>query len=142
MSEILTILLRLAGCGLILLAFLHIPIGKVLKWREDGRKMSAENEQIFHVHTFFICLTIILMGLPCIVMPSIFLEPSPAGMWLAFSLSAFWTIRLYFQFFIYRAELWRGKRSETLIHWWFALVWFSLATLFAACGAHQLGWLR
>jgi hypothetical protein len=140
MSETLTVLLRLAGAGLILLAFLHIPIGRVMKWKEEGRKLSPENEQVFHVHTFFICLTIVLMALPCLLMPSVFLEKSPASVWLAASLSAFWAIRLYFQFFVYRSDLWRGKKRETLIHWWFAFVWLSLALLFAACVAFQLGW--
>lgn len=142
MNDLLSILLRLAGAGLILLAFLHIFIGKALKWREDGRKLTPENEQIFHVHTFFICLAITLMGLPCLLMPSVFLEKSAAGLWLAISLSVFWAVRLYFQFFIYRSDLWRGKTRETLLHAWFAMVWLALTVLFASCAAFQLGWFR
>jgi hypothetical protein len=141
MSEILSVLLRLAGAGLILLALLHIPIGRILKWKEEGRKLSPENEQIFHVHTFFVCLSVVLMALPCLFMPSVFLERSEAGIWLAGSLSAFWAVRLYFQFFVYRSDLWRGKMRETLIHWWFAMVWFALAALFATCAAFQIGLL-
>ena len=141
MNELLTFLLRLAGGGLLLLAVLHIPIGRVLKWREDGRRLSAENEQIFHVHTFFICLAIVLMGLPCLLMPAVFLEKSDAGLWLAGSLSVFWAVRLHFQFFVYRSDLWRGRKRETILHWWFAVVWLSLAVLFASCAAFQLGWI-
>ncbi len=141
MKELLIFLLRLAGIGLILLAFLHIPIGRVLKWREDGRRMSPENEQIFHVHTFFICLATVLMGLPCVLMPSVFLEKSAAGLWMAGSISLFWAVRLYFQFFVYRADLWKGKKRETILHWWFAVVWLALAALFACCVAVQTGWL-
>jgi len=139
MNEALSILLRVAGAGLILLAFLHILIGRSLKWREDGRKLSPENEQIFHVHTFFVCLSIVLMGLPCLLMPSVFLERSQAGLWLAGSLGFFWATRLYFQFFVYRSDLWRGKRLETFMHWWFAFVWLGLAGLFGACVLYQLG---
>lgn len=141
MNDVLTILLRVAGAGLIMLAILHIPIGRVLKWKEDGRKMSPENEQIFHVHTFFVCLTVILMGLPCLLAPSIFLVKSGAGLWVAGSMGLFWIVRLYFQFFVYRSDLWRGKRLETFLHWWFAMVWLALALLFAVCFAVQLGWL-
>ena len=57
MNAALEILLRIAGAGLVMLAFLHIPIGRKLRWREDGRNLSPENEQVFHVHTFFVCLT-------------------------------------------------------------------------------------
>jgi len=139
MSDLLMILLRLAGVGLILLAFLHIPIGRTLQWREDGKKLSPANEQIFHVHTFFICLVVVLMGLPCLLAPGIFLERSEAGLWLAASLSAFWIFRLYFQFFVYRVDLWKGKRMETVLHWWFSFIWLALASLFAGCVLYQLG---
>ena len=140
MNEILTSLLRIAGTGLILLAFLHIPIGKKLGWREDARKLSPVNEQVFHVHTFFLCLIIILMGLPCLFMPAIFLEKSFAGLWVSASFAVFWAMRLFFQFFVYRSDLWRGKRLETFVHYLFAMIWFSLATLFGASVAIQLGW--
>ena len=40
MTETLTILLRVAGTGLILLAGLHVPIGRHLKWREEGARLG------------------------------------------------------------------------------------------------------
>ncbi|GAA5124149.1 hypothetical protein JIN84_12290 [Luteolibacter yonseiensis] len=137
MMEILTFLLRLAGAGLVLLAVSHIPIGRHLKWTEDARGMSPVNRSIFHVHTIFICVVLVMMGLPCLLEPRIFLEPSRAGSWLAWSISAFWGLRLYFQWFVYRADLWRGKRLETAMHWWFTFVWIGLAALFALCGMWQ-----
>ena len=142
MIETLTMLLRVAGAGLILLAGLHVPIGRRLKWREEGARLSPVNASIFHVHTFFICLVLVMMGLPCLLEPSIFLGSSRAGTWMAWSFSAFWTTRLFFQWFVYPWELWRGKRMETIVHAWFTIVWTSLAALFAACGAWQADWLR
>lgn len=142
MIETLTILLRVAGAGLILLAGLHVPIGRRLKWREEGARLSPVNASIFHVHTFFICLVLVMMGLPCLLEPSVFLDDSRAGTWMAWSFSIFWTTRLFFQWFVYPRELWRGKRLETIVHAWFTIVWTSLAALFAACGAWQAGWLR
>jgi hypothetical protein len=141
MNEILSLLLRVAGAGLILLAFAHIPIGKILKWKEDGRKLSPVNEQVFHVHTLFLCLIIFLMGLPCLLAPSILLEKSPAGLWVTGSFAVFWAARMYSQFFIYRSDLWRGKRLETFVHFLFAIIWISLAFLFGLCAAIQLEWL-
>ena len=142
MNEILSILLRIAGAGLILLTFVHIPIGRTLNWKEDARKLSPVNEQVFHVHTFFLCLVIFMMGLPCLLMPSIFLEKSPAGFWVAGSFAVFWGARLYFQFFVYRSDLWRGKRIETFVHGLFAVIWTSLTALFGACVAIQFEWLK
>jgi len=80
-----------------------------------------------------------MMGLPCLVEPQILLIPTRAGSWAAWSCSAFWTLRLYCQWFVYPAGLWRGKRSETIVHCIFSVVWASLACLFAACGLSQAG---
>lgn len=139
MTELLSPLLRIAGAGLILLAIIHIPIGRHLGWREDGLKLSPANASIFHVHTFFICLVLVLMGLPCLLDPAVFLERSRAGLWLSSSLASFWLIRLYCQFFVYRADLWRGKKMETAMHLAFTVVWTGLFLLFTACGLHQIG---
>ena len=141
MMEILTVWLRIAGAGLVLLAILHVPIGRQLKWSEDATRLTPVNASIFHVHTFFICLVLVMMGLPSLLEPRIFLDPSRAGAWLTWSISAFWAIRLYFQWFFYQADLWRGKRVETVVHWWFTFVWAGLAALFATCGMWQVGWL-
>jgi hypothetical protein len=141
MKDWLPFLLRAAGLGLVLLAIVHIPIGRYLKWREDGARLSPVNSAIFRVHTFFICVVLVMMGLPCLLDPAVFLEKTRGSAWLAWSYAVFWTLRLYFQWFVYPTALWRGKRLETSVHGWFTLVWASLAALFAACGAVQEGWL-
>ena len=142
MTPFLPILLRIAGGGLILLALLHIPIGRQLRWSEDSRNLTPVNAAIFHVHTFFICLVLVLMGLPCLLEPAVFLTPTHAGAWVSWSFAAFWAIRLYFQWFVYAADLWRGKRLETWMHAGFTLVWTALTALFSTCGAVQVGWIR
>jgi len=100
MSETLSVLVRVAGMILILLAALHLPIGRHLKWREESARLSPANAAIFHVHTFFICFVLVMMGLPCLLEPSVLLEKSHAGAWLAWSFSAFWTTRLFVQWFV------------------------------------------
>ena len=138
--DALTILLRIAGAGLIALSFAHIPIGKHLKWREDASRLSPVNASIFRVHTLFICLVLIMMGLPCLFDPMVFLQRSRAGGWLSWSFAAFWMTRLYVQWFVYQADLWRGKRMESFVHYWFTAIWSALALVFAACGFIQAGW--
>jgi hypothetical protein len=142
MNETLTILLRVAGVGLILLAGLHVPIGRRLNWRQEAALLSPVNASIFRVHTFFICVVLVMMGVPCVADPAVFLENSRAGGWLAWSFAVFWTIRLFFQWLVYPTELWRGKKLETFIHAWFTIFWLFLAVLFAACGVHQAGGFR
>lgn len=141
MNEILTPLLRVAGTGLVALALLHVPISRKLRWKEEAAALSPVNASIFHVHAFFICLVLVMMGLPCLFDPAIFLLPSRAGGWLAWSFAGFWGVRLYCQWFVYRPHLWRGKRFETVMHWLFTFLWSALAGLFTACGFLQTGWL-
>jgi hypothetical protein len=99
------------------------------------------NAAVFHVHAFFICVMLVMMALPCLLEPRVFLEPTRAGAWLAWSFAGFWTIRLYCQWCVYPRALWRGKRFETAMHWLFTAVWLALAALFAMCGVRQCGWL-
>ena len=139
MIGLLEILLRVAGAGLILLAILHVPIGRHLNWREDALRLTPVNASIFRVHAFFICLVLVMMGLPCLFEPSVFLQRTRAGAWLSWSFAGFWTVRLYCQWFVYEAHLWRAKRLETVMHWWFSFVWAALAVLFTACGLCQAG---
>lgn len=141
MSDVLTLCLRLAGGGLILLALLHIPIGRHLKWREDVPRLSPLNADIFHVHTIFVCLVVFGMGLLCLVDPGALLERTRAGAWGAWGLTVFWATRLYCQWFVYRSVLWRGLRFETRIHWIFTGIWTALTALFALCGVRQSGWI-
>jgi hypothetical protein len=140
MIDVLTTLLRIAGIGLIALALLHFPMATKLGWREDAARLSPMNASVFHVHTFFVCLVLVMMGLPCVIQPEVFLVPSKAGAWVTWSIALFWALRLYCQFFVYRADLWRGKRMETTMHWIFTAIWSSLTVLFTACGLIQSGW--
>lgn len=141
MMEILSMLLRIAGAMLIALAVLHVPIGRRLKWREESARLSPANAAIFQVHTFFICFVLVMMGLPCLLEPSVLLEKTRAGAWLAWLLAAFWATRLFIQWFVIPKQLWTGKRLETIAHLCFSIVWFALSALFTACGLWQIGWL-
>lgn len=142
MIDLLPIFLRIAGAGLLLLAIIHIPLGKALNWKDELQRLSLVNATIFRVHDFFVCMVVVIMGLPCLLDPQVFLVPTRAGAWLSWSFAAFWAVRLYFQWFFYPAELRRGKPRETALHWWFTCVWTGLTALFATCGAIQAGWLR
>jgi hypothetical protein len=142
MTDLLALCLRIAGAGLILLAIMHVPIGFHLEWREDARRLSPVNRDIFHVHSLFVCLVLVAMGLPCLIEPSLLLEKSRPAAWGAWILTIFWLVRLYCQWFVYRRELWHGKPFETRIHWMFTGIWLALTVLFASCAAYQSGWIH
>lgn len=81
------------------------------------------------VHTFFIALTVFLMGLLCFTSSSEFIETA-LGKKISLGLGIFWTIRLLVQFFVYSSTLWKGKAFETTVHLVFISLWFYLSTVF------------
>lgn len=123
-----------------MLALLHICIARQLRWKEEATRMSAANASIFHVHALFICLVLVLMGLPSMLSPSALLEHSALGRWTATSWAVFWLFRLYCQWFVYPAALWKGKPKETVIHLAVTLLWVGLATLYGAVALWQFEW--
>ncbi|MBA8985277.1 MULTISPECIES: hypothetical protein [Sphingobacterium] len=81
------------------------------------------------VHTFFIALTVGMMGLLCVVETEDLLQ-TELGRKICLGLGVFWFIRLIFQLFIYPSLLWKGKKFETVIHVLAILFWSFLAYSF------------
>ena len=86
-----------------------------MRFKGTTTSLERVTREILYVHTFFIALTVLLMGLLCLSSAGLLLT-TPLGHRLCLGLAVFWTLRLFFQFFGYSAELWRGKRFETMVH--------------------------
>lgn len=121
--------IEIVGCLLILLGLLHVTFPSHFKWRETLASVPRVSREIMYVHTFFIALTVFLMGLLCITSAEEIVD-TPLGKKLAIGLAVFWTIRLLIQFFGYSKELWQGKRFETIMHICFSFLWLYLSAVF------------
>jgi hypothetical protein len=121
--------LKLIGIILIVLASIHIVFPKYFNWGEELKRLSLINKQMMHIHTFFIALVVLLMGIFCLGSSSELIE-TPLGKKICFGLSIFWFARLVVQFFGYSTILWRGKKKETFIHILFAIIWAYLSIVF------------
>lgn len=119
------------GTLLILLSLIHIGFPKYFKWNSDLKTLSLINRQMMTTHTFFIALTVFLMGLLCVTSAELIIE-TPLGNTIAWGLAVFWLVRLYFQFFGYSKSLWKGKTFETVIHILFSIFWIYLVIIFLA----------
>lgn len=82
-----------------------------------------------YVHTFFIALTVALMGFLCLTSANALIE-TQLGNKLALGLGAFWSIRLIVQFFGYSHKLWKGKIFEFTVHVVFSCFWIYASTIF------------
>lgn len=121
--------LKTIGCLLIVLAFVHIIFPKYFDWDKELKSLSLINRQMIRVHTFFIALTIFLMGVLCLTSATEIIE-TKLGQKLALGLGIFWGLRLFIQFFGYAKELWKGKLFETSVHIVFSILWLYLTVIF------------
>jgi hypothetical protein len=113
--------LKTIGLLLIVLALVHAIFPKYFNWKKELESLSLVNRQMMTIHTFFIALTVFLMGLLCL---------TSSKEKILLGLGIFWTIRLFIQFFGYSSALWKGKKLETIIHIIFSLLWLYLSTIF------------
>ena len=121
--------LNIIGSLLIVLAALHIGFPRYFNWKQDCGSMSLVNRQMFYVHSFFIGLTIFLMGLLCLTSAAELLN-SNFGKRICLGLGIFWMARLCVQIFGYSSKLWRGKKFETVMHIVFTIFWTYLSAVF------------
>jgi len=122
-------LLKISGALMIGLALLHAIFPRHFKWKEELRSITLLTRQIHYIHTFFIALTILLIGLLCLTSAPALLD-SPLGGKVCLGIFLFWFCRLFIQFFGYSPTLWRGKPFETSIHIIFALLWSFFSLVF------------
>ncbi len=123
------IYLKIAGIILIILGIVHIAFPRRFSWKKELAGLSLINKQMMVVHTFFIALTVFMMGVLSLFYSSELIS-TPFGRVISLGLAIFWFIRLVFQFFVYSKELWKGKTFETIMHIIFALIWIYLTVVY------------
>lgn len=121
--------LHIIGVMLIVLAIFHGGFPRYFKWRDECGSLSLINRQLMYVHTFFLALMLLLMGVLCLTSANELVE-TRLGKRLSLGFGIFWLFRWIFQFFIYSSELWRGKLFETTMHILFALLWTYFSAIF------------
>ena len=121
--------LQIIGVLLMFLALIHVGFPKYFKWKIELKSLSLINSQMMTTHTFFIALTVFLMGLLCFTSSTELIETT-LGKRISLGLGVFWLIRLFFQMFVYSSLLWKGKKFETTMHILFTLFWVYMSSLF------------
>jgi hypothetical protein len=127
--------IKIIGGLFILLAFIHIPLPKYFKWKEDLATVALINRQLMYVHMSFIALGIFLVGVLCLTSAGELLGTA-FGRRVCLGLAIFWITRLYAQFFVFSKGIWKGKAFETAVHIVFSFFWAYLSIIF------MLGYLK
>nr|WP_117172767.1 hypothetical protein [Mariniflexile sp. TRM1-10] len=121
--------LKIIGTLLIILALIHVFFSRYFKWKTSLKTLSLINRQMMTTHTFFIAFTVFLMGVLCLTSAKDIVETN-LGKSISLGLGIFWSIRLFFQFFVYSKQLWKGKKFETFIHILFSIFWAYFSIIF------------
>lgn len=121
--------LKIIGSLLIGLGLAHAFFPKYFNWKKDLDTLDQINKEMFYSHTFFIVVTIILMGLLSIVFPEEIVK-TKLGLGIALGFAVFWTLRLLVQLFGYSSNLWKGKKFETAIHILFTFFWSYMSIVY------------
>jgi hypothetical protein len=122
--------LKIIGIILIVLALVHIGFPGYFKWKQELSSLSTMNRQMMYVHSFFIALIVLLMGILCLTSANELIETT-LGKRVCLGLGIFWIIRFFIQFFGYSSKIWKGKVFETIIHILFSLLWAYLSIIFS-----------
>ena len=123
--------LQIVGALQIVLALSHVAFPRRFHWREETARLSLLNQQIFYVHTFFLCLVLIFFGLLNLACANQLLRPDPLAKCVLVGITIFWILRWMFQFFVYDVRLWKGNRFNTCAHVAFAFIWTYFAAVYS-----------
>jgi hypothetical protein len=109
----------LLGCAgfQIVVATANLTLKRILRWQPDFDRMPLLLRQVFHVHSWYISVTLTLFA----VLTARFAAEMARGeneplRWLAGAIAIFWTLRVGLQLGYYSTSHWRGIPTRTAIH--------------------------
>jgi len=120
---------KLIGYLLILLSIVHVIFPRYFNWKDELKTLSLINQELMKVHTFFIALVVLLIGMLCLISTAEMIY-TDLGKTVSLGIGIFWVIRLVFQFVGYSSVLWKGKKLETTIHILAIILWTYLSAIF------------
>ena len=121
--------LHIIGIIFICLALVHVIFPRYFSWKTELASLSLVNRQMMEIHTLFIALTVLLMGVLCVTSATNLCHTA-LGKTVSLGLFIFWFTRLLVQFLGYSSELWKGKRFETIVHIAFSFLWAYCSIVF------------
>lgn len=123
--------LRVAAIVQLAVAILNLFLIRIMKWKPDLDRMPLLIREVFHIHCFFISLTLTIFGvLTWRFAEDIAAATNPLAVWLATAIGLFWLIRSAMQWLFYSASHWGGDALRTVIHWTLFLGYGALASVY------------
>jgi hypothetical protein len=133
------LLLQFAAVAQLGIALLNLLLTRLLGWRDDIARMPLLLHQVFHVHAWFISITLSIFALMTWQFAGDLARgANDMSRWLAASIGVFWAVRTVLQFTYYSSSHWRGRMDRTVIHVVLLLLYGGFAAVyFWAAGAQS-----
>src|SRR6266581_3888215 len=130
-STPLFIFLQAAAALQLGVALLNLFLVPLLKWKEDLARAPLLLREVFHVHAWFISLTLTIFGLiTWRFAGELAARANAIGGWLAAGIGIFWAIRAILQVAYYSSSHWRGQPARTVAHFALLVVYGGFATVY------------
>lgn len=121
--RMLTVHLQVVGVLLMALGLSHAFLNRYFEWDAELAGVSLFTRKVFFVHTFFIALTVTMMGAFSAMYARALVEPQVLSRAILAGMTVFWGSRLVAQFTAYESAIWRGDRFRTRMHVAFSFFW-------------------
>jgi len=128
--RMLTVHLQVVGVLLMVLGLSHVFFNRYFGWDVELAGVSLLTRRVFFVHTFFVAMTVTMMGAFCAVYAHVLVEPQALSRAILAGMVVFWGSRLVAQFTAYESAIWRGDRFRTRMHVAFSVFWIYLTGAF------------
>lgn len=127
----LVLLLEVAAIVQMVVAALALFLTQLLGWKHELERVPLLLKQVFHVHSWFISLTLAIFAVLTLRFASEMADGDrgPAT-WLAGAIGVFWAVRTVLQIVYYSPSHWRGRTGPTVVHIALLLVYGSMSAVY------------
>ncbi len=113
------------------IAILNLFLVSMMKWKEDLQQLPLLIREVFHVHSWFVSLTLTIFAIMTWRFSSEMAHgTNPACAWLSGFIGIFWLFRTFLQIFYYSSSHWKGRFDRTLIHIACLIVYGGMAMIY------------
>lgn len=127
----LELLLQLVAVAQLAIALLNFSLVRLLDWKRDLAQMPLLLREVFHVHMWFISVTLLIFGvITWRFAPEMAHGGAEICRWLAAGIGSFWAIRAVLQITYYSSSHWRGNIGRTLAHMALLLTYGGFAAIY------------
>ena len=128
-------LLKVAAAIQVAVAVLNLQLAHWLDWKRDLARLPLLIRQVFHVHSWFISLTLAIFAVLTWRFASEMAGGhQPAATWLATAIGMFWLVRTLVQVAYYSPSHWRGRGGPTLANIVLLVTYGGMSALYLIAG--------